>query len=97
MSQRLFWPIIFKECFMHYWIHYDRQAQVGDLRRMQIITSDELSLAEDLRGPYNKLEDALKSAKSLIKSVVAKTLDRLRTEKPRSFATFPTSSQTTKE
>ena len=82
---------------MHYWIHYDRQAQVGDLRRMQIITSDELSLAKDLRGPYNKLEDALKSAKALIKSIVAKTLERLRTEKPRNYATFPTGSQTTEE
>jgi hypothetical protein len=78
---------------MMFYLHCDRQAQEGDLRRLQILTSDELSLPQDLRGPYNKLEDALKSAETLIKSIVEKILERLRTEKPRSFATFPTSSQ----
>jgi hypothetical protein len=93
VCQRLFWPL-FLECVMtSYWLHVDRQAQEGDLRRLQIITSDELSLLEDLRGPFDKLEDALKTAKSLIESIVDKVLERLRTEKPRSFATFPTSSQ----
>jgi hypothetical protein len=83
--------------FTRFWVHFDRQAQEGDLRRMQILTSDELSLPQDLRGPFDKLEDALKTAKSLIESVVDKVLERLRTEKPRSFATFPTGSQTTEE
>jgi hypothetical protein len=82
---------------MNYWIHCDRQAQEGDLRRLQILISDDLSLPQDLRGPFNKLEDALKSAESLIKSIVDKILERLRTEKPRTFATFPTSSQPTEE
>ena len=77
-----------------YWIHFDRQAQVGDLRRMQIITTDELSLVEDLRGPFKSLGDSLKVAESLIQNVAEKTLERLRTEKPRPFATFPASSQT---
>jgi hypothetical protein len=78
---------------MKYYIYFDRQAQEGDLRRLQTLTSDELSLPQDLRGPYDKLDDALKVAKSLIDDVVAKILERLRTEKPRPFATFPTSSQ----
>jgi hypothetical protein len=82
---------------MNYYLHCDRQAQEGDLRRLQVLISDELSLPQDLRGPYNKLEDVLKSAETLIKSIVEKILERLRTEKPRQFATFPTSSQTTKE
>lgn len=82
---------------MMFYLHCDRQAQEGDLRRLQILTSDELSLPQDLRGPYNRLEDALKSAESLIKSIVEKILERLRTEKPRSFATFPTGSQTAEE
>jgi hypothetical protein len=82
---------------MQYYLHCDRQAQEGDLRRLQILVSDELSLPQDLRGPYTKLEDAFKSAESLIKSIVDKILERLRTEKPRKFATFPTSSQTTEE
>jgi hypothetical protein len=82
---------------MNYYLHCDRQAQEGDLRRLQVLNSDELSLPQDLRGPYNKLEDVLKSAESLIKSIVEKILERLRTEKPRPFATFPTSSQTAKE
>lgn len=79
---------------MNYYLHCDRQAQEGDLRRLQVLISDELSLPQDLRGPYNKLEDVLKSAETLIKSIVEKILERLRTEKPRPFATFPTSSQT---
>jgi hypothetical protein len=82
---------------MSFWLHRDRQAQEGDLRRLQILISDELSLPKDLQGPYTKLEDALKSAESLIKSIVDKILERLRTEKPRPFATFPTSSQTPEE
>jgi len=80
--------------FTRFWVHFDRQAQEGDLRRMQILTSDELSLPQNLRGPYDKLEDALKTAKSLIESIVDKVLERLRAEKPKQFATFPTSSQT---
>jgi hypothetical protein len=76
-----------------FWVHCDRQAQEGDLRRMQILVSDELSLPQDLRGPYDKLEDALKTAKSLIEGIVDKVLERLRAEKPKQFATFPTSSQ----
>lgn len=78
-------------------LHCDRQAQEGDLRRLQVLISDELSLPQDLRGLYNKLEDVLKSAETLIKSSVEKILERLRTEKPRSFAAFPTSSETTGE
>jgi hypothetical protein len=97
-SQRLFRPFFLQEYLMEYltrfWIHCDRQAQEGDLRRMQLVTSDELSLVEDLRGPFDKLEDALKIAKSLIDDIVEKVFERLRTEKPKSFATFPTSSQT---
>jgi hypothetical protein len=82
---------------MSFYLHFDRQAQEGDLRRMQILISDELSLPQDLRGPFDKVEDVLKSAKSLIDSVVEKVLERLRTEKPRKFSTFPTGSQTTEE
>jgi hypothetical protein len=82
---------------MNYYLHCDRQAQEGDLRRLQVLISDELSLPQDLRGPYNKLEDVLKSAETLIKSIVEKILERLRTEKPKPFATFPTSSQPTEE
>jgi hypothetical protein len=82
---------------MSFYLHFDRQAQEGDFRRMQILISDELSLPQDLRGPFDKVEDVLKSAKSLIDSVVEKVLERLRTEKPRKFATFPTGSQTTEE
>jgi len=77
----------------YYWLYCDQQALLGDLRRMQILTSDELSLEHDLRGPFTKVEDTLKVAESLISTIVEKTLERLRTEKPRSFATFPTSSQ----
>jgi hypothetical protein len=89
---------LFEGTFMiTHWIHFDRQAQEGDLRRMQIITTDELSLVDDLRGPFDKKEDALKVAESLIQNVAEKTLERLRTEKPRPFATFPTSSPTTEE
>jgi hypothetical protein len=77
-----------------YFLYRDRQALEGDLRRMQILTSDELSLEQDLLGPFNKLEDALKIAESEIESIVAKILERLRTEKPRNYATFPTGSQT---
>jgi hypothetical protein len=51
---------------MTYWIHCDRQAQEGDLRRMQILVSDELSLREDLRGPFYKKEEAWKISESLI-------------------------------
>jgi hypothetical protein len=82
---------------MSFYLHFDRQAQEGDLRRMQILISDELSLPQDLRGPFDKVEDVLKSAKSLIDSVVEKVLERLHTEKPRKFATFPTGSQTKEE
>jgi hypothetical protein len=57
------------------------------------MSSDELSLPQDLRGPFDKLEDALKTAKSLIESIVDKVLERLRAEKPKQFATFPTSGQ----
>jgi hypothetical protein len=82
---------------MSYYLHFDRQAQEGDLRRLQILTSDELSLERDLRGPFEKLEDALKTAKSLIDDIVEKVMERLRTEKPRNYATFPTSSPTREE
>jgi hypothetical protein len=80
-----------------YFLYRDRQVLEGDLRRLQILTSDELSLEQDLLGPFNKLEDALKIAESEIENIVAKVLERLRTEKPRKFATFPTSSQTTEK
>jgi hypothetical protein len=82
---------------MNYYLHCDRQAQEGDLRRLQVLISDELSLPQDLRGPYNKLEDVLKGAETLIKSIVEKILERLRTEKPRKYATFPSGSQTPEE
>ncbi len=84
-----------KGCCMPYWIHCDQQAQSGDLRRVQILTSDELSLREDLRGPFHTLTEALKIAETLVWSVVATIMDRLRTEKPRKFATFPLGDQTT--
>jgi len=74
---------------MPYWIHCDRQAQTGDLRRMQILTSDELSLRNDLRGPFNSLQEAIDIAESLIWSIVTSIMDRLRTEEPRKFAAFP--------
>lgn len=73
----------------YYWIHCDRQAQEGDLRRMQILLTEELSLAEDLRGPFQKFDDALPIAESLSWAIVAKVLERLRTEAPRRFAVFP--------
>ncbi|MCI0690758.1 hypothetical protein L0337_01985 [candidate division KSB1 bacterium] len=82
---------------MPYWIHCDRQAQEGDLRRMQILLSDELSLREDLRGPFDKKEEAWKISESLIWAIVAKVLERLHTEPPRKFATFPMGRQTTEE
>ncbi|MDZ7344483.1 MAG: hypothetical protein ONA90_08205, partial [candidate division KSB1 bacterium] len=74
-------------------IHCDRQAQEGDLRRLQILTSDELSLEDDLRGPFDRLEDAVKIAEALIWSIVAKILERLRTEKPKKSAAFPSGGQ----
>jgi hypothetical protein len=64
---------------------------------MMVLTSNELSLEEDLRGPFTKKEDALKVAESLIQNIAEKTLERLRTEKPKPYATFPTGSQTTEE
>jgi hypothetical protein len=81
----------------YYWIHCDQQAQAGDLRRVQIITTDELSLATDLRGPYDKLEDALRIAEHLLWSIVARVMERLRTEEPKPHATFPTSQTPTEE
>jgi hypothetical protein len=74
---------------MPFWIYCDRQAQAGDLRRMQVLTSDELSLREDLRGPFNSLQEAVKIAETLIWSIVTSILDRLRTEQPKKFAVFP--------
>jgi hypothetical protein len=82
---------------MSYYLHFDRQTQEGDLRRAQVLTSDELSLPEDLHGPFNNHGDAIKTAETLIQNVVEKVLERLRTEKPRNYATFPTGSQTTEE
>jgi len=82
---------------MMFYLHCDRQAQEGDLRRLQILTSDELSLPQDLRGPYNRLEDTLKIAENLIWSIMTKVLERLRTEEPKPFATFPASSQAPEE
>jgi len=73
------------------WIHCDRQAQAGDLRRMQIVLTNELSLAEDLRGPFQTRDDTLQIAESLSWAIVAKVLERLRTEAPRPFAVFPLS------
>lgn len=80
-----------------YWLYYDRYVQEGDLRRMMVLTSNELSLEENLRGPFNKKEDALKVAESLIQNIAEKTSERLRTEKPKPFATFPTNSQAPEE
>lgn len=74
---------------MPYWIHCDRQAQEGDLRRVQILTTHELSLAEDLRGPFDRPEAACNIAESLLWAIVAKILERLRSEEPRRFAVFP--------
>jgi len=74
---------------MPFWIYCDRQAQAGDLRRMQILTSDELSLRDDLRGPFNSLQEAIKIAETLIWSIVTSIMDRLRTEQPKKFAVFP--------
>jgi hypothetical protein len=82
---------------MPYWIHCDRQAHEGDLRRMQILMSDELSLREDLRGPFDKKQEVWKISESLIWVIVAKVLERLRTEPPGKFATFPMGRQTTEE
>jgi hypothetical protein len=82
---------------MPFWIHCDRQAQEGDLRRIQIITSDELSLEEDLRGPFNTLEEALKIAETLVWSIVTKVMERLRTEKPKQSAAFPSAGQAAEE
>lgn len=74
---------------MPYWIHCDRQAQEGDLRRVQILTTSELSLVEDLRGPFDKPEAAHQIAESIIWAIVAGVLERVRTEMPRRFAVFP--------
>ncbi|MDZ7291716.1 MAG: hypothetical protein ONB44_22590 [candidate division KSB1 bacterium] len=82
---------------MPYWIHCDQQALQGDLRRVQILVSDELSLRQDLRGPFNRIEEAIKIAETLIWSIVATIMERLRTEKPKKFATFPSGNQTTEE
>ena len=82
---------------MHYWLHCDRQAQYGDLRRMQILVSDELSLREDLRGPFNKKEEALNIAESLMWSIVPQIMERLREEEPKKFATFPSAGETAEE
>jgi hypothetical protein len=83
--------------FMPYWIHCDKQAQYGDLRRIQLLVSDELSLREDLRGPFDKMEEAVKIAETLIWSIVATVMERLRTEKPKPFATFPSGGQPAEE
>jgi hypothetical protein len=82
---------------MAVWIYVDQQALHGDLRRVQLLTSDELSLANDLRGPFNKKEDALKIAENLIWSIVTKVMERLRTEEPKPFAALPTSQPSEKE
>jgi hypothetical protein len=76
---------------MPIWIYADQQAMHGDLRRVQLLTSDELSLADNLRGPFNKKEDALKIAETLIWSIVTEVMDRLRSEEPRKYAAFSTS------
>lgn len=78
---------------MKYWLHFDTQAQHGDLRRIQILTSNELSLNHDLRGPFNTTEDAVKIAESLMWDAVTRMLERLRTEKPNHFARFPSAGQ----
>ncbi len=82
---------------MKFWLHFDTQAQHGDLRRIQILTSNELSLEHDLRGPFNKSEEAVKIAESLMWDAVARTLERLRNEKPNHFATFPSAGQTAED
>ncbi len=82
---------------MKFWLHFDTQAQHGDLRRIQILTSDELSLRQDLRGPFHKSEDVVKIAESLMWDTVARTLERLRNEKPHHFATFPSAGQAAEE
>jgi hypothetical protein len=74
---------------MPHWLHCDRQALYGDLPRIQILTSDELSLRKDLRGPFNKLDEALNIAHSLIQSIVVRVMERLKTEPPKAFAAFP--------
>jgi hypothetical protein len=81
---------------MAVWIYADAQALHGDLRRVQLLTSDELSLANDLRGPFNKKDEALVIAETLIWSIVADVIERLRSEEPKPYATFPTS-QTSKQ
>jgi hypothetical protein len=78
---------------MPYWIHCDRQAEEGDLRRLQILTTNELSLVEDLRGPFAKPEAAHQITESLVWAIVAKVLERVRTEAPRQFAVFPLAGQ----
>ena len=82
---------------MPFWIYCDRQAQAGDLRRMLILTSDELSLREDLRGPFNSLQEAIKIAETLIWSIVTSIMDRLRTDQPKKFAAFPSAKPNGKE
>ncbi len=82
---------------MPYWIHCDRQAQLGDLRRVQILVNDELSLRNDLRGPFSTLHKAVEIAESLLWSIVTSILERLRTENPKPFAAFPLSSAETEE
>jgi hypothetical protein len=82
---------------MPYWIHCDRQAQAGDLRRVQILTSDELSLRQDLRGPFSTLQEAIDIAESLLWSILTSIMERLRTEQPRQFAAFPPSSAAPEE
>ncbi len=74
---------------MPYWIHCDRQAQLGDLRRVQILTSEDLSLRQDLRGPFRTLHEAIGIAESLLWSIVTSIMERLRTEPPHRFAAFP--------
>ncbi|MCL4705014.1 hypothetical protein KJ068_07620 [bacterium] len=82
---------------MKFWLHFDTQAQHGDLRRIQILTSDELSLERDLRGPFHKSDDAVKIAESLMWDAVARTLERLRNENPHHFATFLSAGQAAEE
>lgn len=74
---------------MPYWIHCDRQAQLGDLRRVQILTSEDLSLRQDLRGPFRTVHEAIGIAESLLWSIVTSIMERLRTEPPHRFAAFP--------
>ncbi|MCG3121288.1 MAG: hypothetical protein ALAOOOJD_04325 [bacterium] len=82
---------------MPYWIYCDQQAQTGDLRRVQILISDELSLRKDLRGPFNSLQEAVNIAETLIWSIVTGVMERLRTEQPQKFAVFPSGKPTTDE